>query len=117
MTVALRRAYDRRAGTDGYHVLVDRLWPRGIDKAALGVDEWLKTVAPSSKLRKWFGHDADKWDEFKRRYFEELDAQPRAIARLIEKAREGEVTLVFAAKDPRFSNAHALKDYLVDRLR
>jgi uncharacterized protein YeaO (DUF488 family) len=88
------------------------MWPRGISKDAAEVDLWLKEVAPSGELRKWFAHDPDKWDEFKRSYFRELDERPEEFDQLADKVNEGTVTLLFAAKDEQFNNAVALKEYL-----
>jgi uncharacterized protein YeaO (DUF488 family) len=112
MSIHLKRAYDAPAANDGYRVLVDRLWPRGISKEDLKIDLWLKEIAPSDDLRKWFGHDPEKWDEFKQRYFRELDDQPDVVKQLVDKVDQGRVTLVFAAKDEEFNNAVALKEFL-----
>lgn len=108
----LKRAYEAPARSDGRRVLVDRIWPRGIDKAGLRVKDWLKELAPSTGLRKWFHHEPAKWAEFKRRYFRELDRQPDMLERLRQLRRAGTVTLVFAAKDSEHNNAVALKEYL-----
>jgi uncharacterized protein YeaO (DUF488 family) len=110
--VKLKRAYDAPTKADGRRVLVDRVWPRGVSKDELRLDEWLKDLAPSAALRAWFGHDPAKWDAFKVRYFRELDERPEAVARLVARRREGTMTLVFAAKDVRHNNAVALKEYL-----
>jgi uncharacterized protein YeaO (DUF488 family) len=110
--VRLKRAYDSAAESDGRRVLVDRLWPRGISKDELQIDDWLKEVAPSTRLRKWFGHDPAKWGAFKDRYFRELDEQSEAVERLLARGREGTVTLVFGAKDVHHNDAVALKEYL-----
>jgi len=108
----LKRAYDAPAKSDGCRVLVDRLWPRGISKDELRLDGWLKEVAPSARLRKWFGHDPAKWGAFKDRYFRELDKHSEAVEHLLAKGREGIVTLVFGAKDLDHNDAVALKEYL-----
>jgi uncharacterized protein YeaO (DUF488 family) len=113
--VKLKRVYDAPAKSDGCRVLVDRLWPRGVAKDDLRPDVWLKDVAPSAGLRRWFGHDPAKWDAFKRRYFRELDEQSEAVERLLAKRREGTVTLIFGAKDAQHNNAVALKEYLEQR--
>ncbi len=115
MSIRIKRAYDPPGRDDGFRVLVDRVWPRGISKDALKADEWFKEVAPSTTLRKWFGHDPAKWDGFRKRYFRELDSREELVARLRQKAKEGDVTLVFAAKDPQHNNAAALKEYLERR--
>lgn len=117
MAIQVKRAYDPPAPSDGSRVLVDRIWPRGIAKEDLKIDAWLKDVAPSTGLRKWFGHDPDKWDEFRQRYARELEERQDAIEQILAKARAGRVTLVFGARDVEHSNAAALKEYLERRLR
>ncbi len=117
MSIGLKRAYDPPAGSDGYRALVDRVWPRGITKDALRLDAWLRDLAPSTALRKWFAHDPKKWEKFRDRYFAELDGQGPAIEELARRAGAGRVTLVFAARDSERNNAVALKDYLERRLR
>lgn len=112
MPLRIKRVYDPPAKSDGHRVLVDRIWPRGLSKEAAQVDEWLKDIAPSTALRKWFGHDPGKWKEFLRRYFRELDANPVAVTRLRTLARGRRVTLLFAAKDIDNNNTVALKAYL-----
>ncbi|HOT83469.1 MAG: DUF488 family protein [Defluviicoccus sp.] len=112
MTVSLKSSRERPADTDGYRILVDRIWPRGISKKALALDEWAKEIAPTTELRKWFGHDHSKWQEFKHRYFRELDERPNAIARLVETVRRQPTTLVFGARDVDRNNAVAPKEYL-----
>jgi len=93
-------------------ILVDRLWPRGISKERLQFDAWLKELAPSNELRRWFGHDPEKWEEFRRRYFLELAAREASVAELRDKILNGRVTLLFAARDQRHNNAVALRDFL-----
>ena len=117
MSIDVKRAYDPPARSDGYRVLIDRIWPRGVTKEDLKVDAWLKAVAPSTALRKWFGHDPKKWDEFGRRYARELEPHAAALEQLVERARAGHVTLVFAAKDIEHSNAVALREYLEGQLK
>jgi uncharacterized protein YeaO (DUF488 family) len=117
ISIELKRAYDQAAETDGYRVLVDRIWPRGIAKADLRIDVWLKDLAPSAGLRKWFRHDPAKWDEFQKRYARELEQRRDALAQLAARARAGRVTLVFGAKDTERNNAVALKGYLERRLK
>jgi len=102
--------------TGGTRLLVDRLWPRGVSKDALGLDGWLKDAAPSTELRRWFAHDPAKWPEFQARYAAELDARPEVVERLLERVRAGDVTLVYGARDTRHNNAVALKAYLERRL-
>lgn len=115
MTVALKRVYEPVSDDDGLRVLVDRLWPRGISKTDPRVGLWLKDVAPSSDLRKWFDHDPDKWDAFKARYFRELDAQPDAVQRLTDLIGQQRVTLVYGSRNTTINQAVALKQYLDQR--
>lgn len=115
LRLAVKRAYEPPASADGQRVLVDRVWPRGVKKEALRLDGWLKDVAPSTRLRKWFGHDPEKWDEFSARYFRELDAQPDAVAALLERGAKGKVTLVYGARDTAHNQAVALKRYLTKK--
>jgi uncharacterized protein YeaO (DUF488 family) len=112
MAIQLKRAYDKPEKGDGFRVLIDRIWPRGVRKEDLKLDEWLKSLAPSTELRKWFGHDPAKWEEFKKRYFRELSAHPDEIRMLREKMRDGPLMIVFGSKEERFNNATALKEYL-----
>jgi len=112
MPIYLKRAYESPAAADGLRILVDRLWPRGIGKENARIDGWLKEIAPSNELRKWYGHDADKWEEFRRRYVAELDDNPEVIAQLREQVGSGSCTLVFGARDERHNNAVVLKEYL-----
>ena len=111
-TVQVKRVYEPPSGDDGIRVLVDRLWPRGLSKPKASVDLWLKDLAPSVRLRRWFNHDPDRWNEFKQRYAEELDAKTAAVAALIGAARRGRVTLLFGARDQHHNNAVALHAYL-----
>ena len=97
---------------------MDRLWPRGLSKDKIKVDLWQKDIAPSNSLRKWFGHDEKKWDEFKRRYFKELDKKRDAVNTVIEKANEQHsVTLLYATKEQKFNNAVALKEFLEEKIQ
>lgn len=112
MTIAVKRAYDPPAKSDGTRVLVDRLWPRGIKKEHAQIHLWLKEAAPSAELRRWFAHDPAKWHTFKTRYFNALDDTPDAVGTLLDKARRGDITLVYAARETRYNNAVALKAYL-----
>jgi len=115
--IKVRRAYEAPTGSDEYRVLVDRVWPRGLSRDALRLDDWVKEAAPSTELRKWFDHDPAKWGAFKERYFRELDTKSEVIERLLAKCREEPLTLVFGAKDTRYNNAIALKEYLEQRAR
>jgi uncharacterized protein YeaO (DUF488 family) len=110
--IKLKRAYDRASRDDGVRYLVERLWPRGIKKTELQLDGWLKEVAPSPELRKWFGHDPEKWPRFRQRYFTELQAHEESLKPLRTAARRGPVTLVFGSHDPEHNAAVALRDYL-----
>ena len=114
--IKLKRVYEQAEPDDGARYLVDGLWPRGVAKDALQLTAWLREVAPSAELRTWFGHDPARWDEFRRRYWAELDARPQAWEPLLRAARSGTITLVFAARDSEHSNAVALRDYLHARL-
>ena len=110
--IKLKRAYEKPAPEDGFRVLVERLWPRGLKKEALPLDLWLKDVAPSPELRRWFGHDPARCEEFRRRYWIELAAQPAAVQLLREKLRQGQVTLVYGSRDQEHNAAVALKEFL-----
>jgi uncharacterized protein YeaO (DUF488 family) len=111
----LKRAYAAPAPEDGFRVLVERLWPRGVTKEAAALDLWLKDVAPTPELRRWFSHDPEKWDEFCRRYWAELQSREAAVNLLLAKSREGAVTLVFGSKDEVHNAAAALKMFLTAR--
>ena len=115
LTIALKRVYDEPESSDGTRVLVDRLWPRGLSKERARVDLWLKEIAPSNELRKWFGHEPEKFAEFRRRYEAELASESgqEALAKLRDIARRGPVTLVFGAHDMEHNNAVVLRDLLV----
>ncbi len=117
MSIDLKRAYDPAAESDGWRVLVDRVWPRGIARGALQIDAWLKDLAPSTELRRWFGHDPKKWDEFRTRYARELEQRGDALDELLAKARAGRITLVFGARHTEHNNAVALKEHLERRLQ
>lgn len=112
MPILLKRVYAAPSKHDGYRVLVERLWPRGLSKAQAHVDLWLKDAAPSTTLRKWFGHDPEKWYEFKTRYFTELAQNPSVIEEIRVQAKTAPVTFVYASKEERYNNAVALKEYV-----
>lgn len=113
MTIAIKRIYEAPAATDGYRVLVDRLWPRGISKVKASLGLWLKEIGPSNELRRWFAHDPAKFDEFARRYRDELDVNP-AVDRLREVIAEYDtVTLLYGAKDAEHNQAVVLREYLL----
>lgn len=112
MKLHLKRAYDPPAQSDGERILVDRIWPRGVSKEKASIDLWLKEIAPSTELRRWYGHKPERWQEFRQRYYTELKQRPEVVAQLREELRKGPVTLVFGAKDVEHSNAEALREYL-----
>lgn len=113
--IRIKRTYDGPARGDGRRILVERLWPRGMKKEALEADEWRKDVAPSTELRKWFGHRIERWDQFRTRYREELDGNPEAWEPILEAAERGNVTLLYSARDVLHNGARVLLDYLSDR--
>lgn len=112
MMISLKRVYDSASQDDGVRILVERLWPRGVKKEALQLDAWLKEVAPSTELRKWFGHDPAKWTRFQQKYFAELDAKPEALKPILKASTHGRVTLIFSSHDATHNNAVALKTYI-----
>ncbi|MDF7665254.1 DUF488 domain-containing protein [Bifidobacterium sp. ESL0745] len=117
MTIALKRVYEAAEDSDGYRVLVDRLWPRGISKVKAKLDLWLKEIGPTTELRKWFGHDPAKFEEFAEKYRMELDANAETVGKLVAVCREqSRVTLLYGAKDPEHNQAVVLKEYLEERL-
>jgi len=115
MQISIKRAYEDAEPADGYRVLVDRVWPRGVTREALQIKEWLRDLAPSTELRKWFGHDPVRWDEFQVRYARELadPALADTLTSLRRRAREGLVTLVYSAKDREHNQARALAEFLL----
>ncbi|GIV50108.1 MAG: hypothetical protein KatS3mg038_0629 [Candidatus Kapaibacterium sp.] len=114
-TIRTKRVYLPPEPEDGYRVLVDRLWPRGLRKVHLQVDLWLRDIAPSNELRKWFNHDPAKWEEFKRRYWRELAERHERIEQLLTIAATHRLTLLYSARDPDHNQAVALKEYLLRR--
>ena len=115
MDIRVKRVYEAPSAEDGMRVLVDRLWPRGLAREKARIDLWLKELAPSTGLRKWFNHEPDKWETFKQRYLLELQQQPAALAHAIEAMGTGPVTLLFAAKEVRFNDAVALREFILAR--
>ena len=111
--VLLKRAYEAADANDGHRVLIDRLWPRGLSKQAAAVDLWLKEIAPSTELRKWFGHDPARWVEFQQRYTEEVRSHPELFEQLRELARKGRLTLVYSAHDEQHNDAVVLRSLLL----
>ena len=112
MEIRLKRAYEPAAAADGYRVLVDRLWPRGLSRERAGLDEWDKELAPSTELRQWFSHEPSRFAEFRRRFCQELGEHRPALARLRQRAREGTLTLVYSAKDTDHNDAVVLAEVL-----
>ncbi len=110
--LALKRAYEPAGESDGKRILVDRLWPRGLRRNEAALDCWMKDIAPSSSLRKWFGHDPARFAEFAERYGRELDANPEPVGELRDMLRDYDVTLVYAARDQRINHARVLAEYL-----
>jgi uncharacterized protein YeaO (DUF488 family) len=117
MNIQSKRVYSPVEKEDGFRVLVDRVWPRGMTKERLQANLWLKDAAPSAALRKWFSHDRTKWEKFKSRYFSELDAKPELINHLHELAAKERLTLLFSARDNQCNQAVALKEYLMSRAK
>ncbi len=117
LMIKTKRAYEPSSRQDGARFLVERLWPRGITKAKLQVEAWLKDAGPSTELRKWFNHDPEKWHEFRTRYRRELDSRPEAWQPLVAAARRGPVTLVYSSHDEEHNNAVALQEYLESRMQ
>jgi uncharacterized protein YeaO (DUF488 family) len=115
-TIRIARVYDAQAETAGRRFLVERLWPRGVRRADLHLDGWPKDVAPSTGLRRWFGHDPERWPEFRRRYLAELEASPETVQPLLDAARAGDVTLLYSARDREHNSAVVLHEHLRDRL-
>lgn len=114
--IETRRVYGDSGGS-GFRILVDRLWPRGLKKEQVKADIWLKDVAPSTELRKWFGHEPEKWSEFKRRYFKELKDHPDEIHQIMSRAKRGRVILLYGAKDEEHNEAVALKEYVEKKMK
>jgi uncharacterized protein YeaO (DUF488 family) len=115
--IRIKRVYDAAARGDGKRLLVERLWPRGMSKERLEMDAWFKDVAPSTALRRWFGHKPERWDEFRRRYERELDSCPDAWLPILEASRKRAVTLLYSARDVEHNGAVVLRDYLAARAR
>jgi len=112
MEIAIKRVYEKPARQDGVRILVDRLWPRGLTKEKARIDFWPKSLSPSTGLRLWYGHDPARWNEFKSRYFAELDKNPEIVREILTRSRRGRVTFLFSSREERLNNAVALKEYL-----
>ena len=117
MLIKLKRAYEKPEPEDGKRILVDKLWPRGLRKEKAKIDEWLKDVAPSTELRRWYAHDPTKWVQFKERYWKELDAKSEQVAALVKECERSTVTFVFSSKEEKLNNAMALKDYIDRKIK
>ncbi len=117
MPIFLKRAYEKPSSEDGKRILVERLWPRGLKKEDVRIDEWLKDIAPSTELRKWYGHDPSRWTRFKERYWKELEGKDEILLRLLKESEERRVTFVFGSKEEKLNNAAALKEYIETRLK
>jgi uncharacterized protein YeaO (DUF488 family) len=115
LDIRLKRAYEPPGAGDGIRALIDRLWPRGVSKAEAAIDHWLRELAPSTELRKWFGHDPARWDGFRRRYAAELMEHPERLDQLLQMIEQGSVTLVFGARDEDHNDAVVLKEVLARR--
>jgi len=112
ITIRIKRVYEEPQEADGRRILVDRLWARGLSKEKAKVDVWVKEIAPSTELRRWYGHDPNKWTEFKSRYAAELQANPGQVEEILEEVREGIVTFLYSSKEEQLNNAVALKEYI-----
>jgi uncharacterized protein YeaO (DUF488 family) len=112
ITIRIKRVYDEPEDVDGRRILVDRLWPRGLSKAKAKMDAWVKEISPSTDLRRWYGHDPNKWTEFKSRYAAELDANQGQVEEILEEVRKGIVTFLYSSKEVQLNNAVALKEYI-----
>jgi len=110
--IKIKRIYDPPAEHDGFRILVDRLWPRGLTKEKAKVDLWLKEIAPSDQLRKWYTHDPKKWAEFKKKYSSELDQKTDLIDQIVKKTKEGDLTFLFSSKEEKLNNPLALREYI-----
>ena len=116
--IKIERIYNNPRGNNStFRILIDRLWPRGLRKDKVKVDLWQKDIAPSNSLRKWFGHDEKKWNEFKTRYFKELEKNIESVNPILDKINEGSITLLYGAKEEKFNNAIALKEYLEEKIK
>ena len=113
--IKIKRIYDTPTEDDGFRILLDRLWPRGLTKEKAKVDLWLKEIAPSDQLRKWYAHDPKKWVEFRKRYFNDLHAKRELVNQIVQKTKEGDVTLLYSSKEEKINNAVALKEYIAKK--
>jgi uncharacterized protein YeaO (DUF488 family) len=112
--VKIKRIYEPAVKDDGFRILVDRLWPRGLSKEKAKIDLWLKEIAPSNQLRKWYGHDPEKWTEFREKYFNELKDKDELVHLIARKLEEGTITFLYSSKEEKINNAVALKEYILE---
>ncbi len=117
ITIRMKRVYVESEEADGCRILVDRLWARGMSKEKVKVDLWIKEIAPSIELRHWYGHNADRWEGFKTRYFAELAANPESVRKVLAEVKAGVVTFLYSTKEERQNNAVALKEYIESKIR
>ncbi len=117
MPILLKRVYEKPSPEDGKRVLVERLWPRGLKKEDSKIDEWLKDLAPSTELRKWYAHDPSKWTQFKEKYWKELEQNEDQLSKLSKESKQHTITFVFASKEEKLNNAAALKEYIETKLK
>jgi len=117
MPILLKRAYEKPSAEDGKRILVERLWPRGLRKENAKIDEWLKELAPSTELRKWYGHDPTKWAQFKEKYWNELTDKKDDLSELAKESGQHTITFVFGSKEEKLNNAAALKEFIETRLK
>jgi len=110
--IRTKRIYDLPSPDERFRILTDRLWPRGLTKQRARVDLWIRDIAPSTELRRWYQHDRERWNEFRRRYFAELDGKPELVKQILEQIRWEPITIVFSSQEERYNNAAALKEYL-----
>jgi len=115
--IRIKRVYAEPEKADGYRILVDRLWARGMSKEKAKVDLWIKEIAPSTELRRWYGHNPVKWTEFKTRYFAELEANPGVVESILAEVETGVVTFLYSSKEGRLNNAVALKEYIDSKIQ
>jgi uncharacterized protein YeaO (DUF488 family) len=117
-SIKVKRVYDKQITSRDFSILVDRLWPRGLRKQESNISLWVKDIAPSNSLRKWFNHDPNKWEKFRKEYYKELDSRGQVIVNILTKIKEMKsVTLLYAAKDEKYNNAVVLRDYLLKKLK
>ena len=115
MKIMIKRVYENPDPGDGMRILVDRLWPRGLSREAAGIDHWARSISPSNELRKWYGHDPDRWEEFRKRYAAELDGNAADVETLLEMLAKGAATFLYSSKEQQFNNARALRLYMEQR--